>query len=223
MNNKKISEKVIKKSDLFFESLKILFPQTKAFLNGETHWQFLVAILLSAQMTDVGVNNATKDFFKVMNTPQDAIGLGADKIYEFIKTINFAPKKALYILNSAQLLIKEYNGIIPKTRKELIKLPGVGMKTAGVFLLNEGFEYAFPVDTHIRRIAQSFGFTNSNNVDEIEKDLSKIFPKEQWLELHLRMISYGRKYLKARDIPETIEDAWKDLEKNVAKYKQLQS
>jgi endonuclease-3 len=158
-----------------------------------------------------------------MNTPQDAIGLGADKIYEFIKTINFAPKKALYILNSAQLLIKEYNGIIPKTRKELIKLPGVGMKTAGVFLLNEGFEYAFPVDTHIRRIAQSFGFTNSNNVDEIEKDLSKIFPKEQWLELHLRMISYGRKYLKARDIPETIEDAWKDLEKNVAKYKQLQS
>ena len=97
------------------------------------------------------------------------------------------------------------------------------MKTAGVFLLNEGFEYAFPVDTHIRRIAQSFGFTHSNNVDEIEKDLSKIFPKEQWLELHLRMISYGRKYLKARDIPETIEDAWEDLEKNVEEYKRLQS
>ena len=211
------------KSNLFFESLKILFPQTKAFLNGETDWQFLVAILLSAQMTDRGVNKATESFFKVMKTPQDAIDLGEDKIYTFIKTINFAPKKALYILNSAQLLVKKYNGIIPKTRKELIKLPGVGMKTAGVFLLNKGFEYAFPVDTHIRRIAQSFGFTNSNNVDEIEKDLSKIFPKEQWLELHLRMISYGRKYLKARDIPETIEDAWKDLEKNVEEYKRLQS
>jgi len=213
----------VHKSNLFFESLKILFPQTKAFLNGETDWQFLVAILLSAQMTDRGVNKATESFFKVMKTPQDAIDLGEDKIYTFIKTINFAPKKALYILNSAQLLVKKYNGIIPKTRKELIKLPGVGMKTAGVFLLNKGFEYAFPVDTHIRRIAQSFGFTNSNNVDEIEKDLSKIFPKEQWLELHLRMISYGRKYLKARDIPETIEDAWKDLEKNVEEYKRLQS
>ncbi len=207
------------KAELFFQSLKILFPETKAFLNGETYWQFLVAILLSAQMTDIGVNKATESFFKVMKTPQDAINLGADKIYEFIKTINFAPKKALYILHSAELLVNEYDGIVPKTRKELVKLPGVGMKTAGVFLLNEGFEYAFPVDTHIRRIAQSFGFTESNNVDVIEKDLSRIFPKEQWLELHLRIISYGRKYLSARNIPETIEEAWKDLEKNVEEYK----
>jgi len=209
------------KAELFFNSLKILFPETKAFLNGETHWQFLVAILLSAQMTDVGVNKATESFFKVMKTPQDAIDLGADKIYEFIKTINFAPKKALYILKSAELLVEKYDGIIPKTRKELVKLPGVGMKTAGVFLLNEGFEYAFPVDTHIRRIAQSFGFTNSNNVDEIEKDLREIFPKEQWLELHLRIISYGRKYLKARDIPENVSDAWRDLEKNVENFRSL--
>lgn len=202
-------------ADLFFQSLKILFPETKAFLHGETHWQFLVAILLSAQMTDIGVNKATKEFFKVMKTPQDAIDLGADGIYQFVKTINFAPKKAMYILNSAKLLINEYDGILPKTRKELIKLPGVGMKTAGVFLLNEGFEYAFPVDTHIRRIAQSFGFTESNNVDEIEKDLSEIFPKEQWLELHLRIISYGRKYLPAHKVPETVNDAWSGLVENM--------
>ena len=220
MKNKK-SIVTKEKAELFFNSLKILFPETKAFLNGETHWQFLVAILLSAQMTDVGVNKATESFFKVMKTPQDAIDLGADKIYEFVKTINFAPKKALYILKSAELLVEKYDGIIPKTRKELVKLPGVGMKTAGVFLLNEGFEYAFPVDTHIRRIAQSFGFTNSNNVDEIEKDLREIFPKEQWLELHLRIISYGRKYLKARDIPETVSDAWRDLEKNVENFRSL--
>ncbi len=206
------------KAEQFFHSLEVLFPETKAFLNGETHWQFLVAILLSAQMTDIGVNKATESFFKVMKTPQDAINLGADKIYEFVKTINFAPKKALYILHSAQLLVEKYDGVIPKTRKELVKLPGVGMKTAGVFLLNEGFEYAFPVDTHIRRIAQSFGFTESNNVDVIEKDLTEIFPKEQWLALHLRMISYGRKYLSARNIPETVEDAWNDLEKNVKNF-----
>ena len=205
-------------TDLFYKSLEILFPETKPFLHGETDWQFLVAILLSAQMTDVGVNKATHSFFAVMKTPQDAINLGLDKIYEYIKTINFAPKKAGYILRSAELLVQKYNGIIPKTRKELIVLPGVGMKTAGVFLLNRGFEYAFPVDTHIRRIAQSFGFTESNNVDVIEQDLQSLFPKEQWLDLHLRMISYGRKYLPARNIPETVEDAWKDLAKNVADY-----
>lgn len=209
-----------KTPEIFRESLEFLFPNVGSFLEGETDFQFLVAVLLSAQMTDVGVNKATKDFFKVMKTPHDAFLLGESNIYNYIKTINFAPTKAKNIFKTSEYLVKNFHGKVPTTREELIKLFGVGNKTAGVFVLQRGYGYAFPVDTHISRVAQSFGFTKTRNADQVESDLQKLFPKESWNTLHLQIILYGRNYLTARNIPESPEKAWEDLNTFCAQKKE---
>lgn len=196
----------------FSKKLEKIFPKIGTFLHAETEFQFLVAVLLSAQMTDKGVNKTTQSFFEVMKTPYDAFEMGEKKIYSFVKSVNYGPTKAKHIFASSKILIEQFDGMIPQTRKELITLPGVGAKTAGVFLMHKGYEYAFPVDTHIKRIAKAFGFTNNDNPDKVEQDLQKIFPKEEWLDLHLRIILYGRNFLTARNIPDSIRDAWRDLE-----------
>ncbi len=207
----KNSKKNCQNPSLFSQSLALLFPKIGTFLEAETDFQFLVAVLLSAQMTDKGVNKTTKKFFAVMKTPQDAFEMGEEKIYSFVKSVNYAPTKAKHIFSSSKILMEKFHGEIPKTRKELITLPGVGAKTAGVFLLHKGYEYAFPVDTHIKRVAKSFGFTVHENPDKVEKDLQKLFPKEEWLDLHLRIILYGRNFLTARNIPHSTDEAWEIL------------
>lgn len=206
-----------KKAKIFSDALEKLFPTVGSFLNGETEFQFIVAVMLSAQMTDIGVNKATDSFFKEMKEPSDAVRMGEEKIYEFVRSVNFAPTKAKNIFRTAQILMHEYEGILPKTRTELVKLPGVGNKTAGVFLIQRGYEYAFPVDTHIKRVAKAFGFTKHDDPDKVEMDLQKKFPKETWLPLHLRIILYGRNFLPARNIPKTQKQAWEDLERNLKK------
>lgn len=197
--------------DLFSSILQNLFPRVGSFLDHQTDFQFLVAILLSAQMTDEGVNKATKKLFQEMHTPYDAVQMGQEKIYSFVRSVNYAPTKAKHILLSAQKILDQWNGEIPRTRKELITLPGVGSKTAGVFVLQKGYDYAFPVDTHIARVSKSFGFTTHSDPNKIEADLQKLFPKEEWNDLHLRIILYGRKYLTAKKIPPTSQKAWEDL------------
>ncbi len=202
----------------FLDSMNILFPVVGNFLNGETDFQFLVAILLSAQMTDKGVNKATKLFFEVMKTSQDAFEMGEEKIYEYVKSVNFAPTKAKNIFKTAQYLIEEFSGKVPHSRSDLVKLFGVGNKTAGVFVVQKGYELAFPVDTHISRIAICFGFTdiqNKSKPDAVESDLRKKFPEHSWKKLHKQMILYGREYLTARKIPATQGDSWDDLEKQL--------
>lgn len=201
----------------FLDSMETLFPEVGNFLEGETDFQFLVAIMLSAQMTDIGVNKATKKFFEVMKTAEDAFLLGEKKIYEYVKSVNFAPTKAKNIFKTAERLVSEFSGEVPKTRGELVKLFGVGNKTAGVFVVQKGYEFAFPVDTHISRIAICFGFTlakNKSKPDAVENDLRKKFPKESWRKLHKQIILYGRNYLTARKIPATQGEAWDELAKN---------
>lgn len=205
------------KNQRFYSLLEILFPEIDSFLHGETDFQFLSAIILSAQMTDTGVNKATEKLFQKMHLPQDALILGEEGIYNFVKSVNYAPTKARNIFRTAKILCEQFNGKVPRKREELITLPGVGNKTAGVFLVQRNIESAFPVDTHVARVARAFGLSKETNPDKIEKELRNRFPKEWWHPLHLRMILYGRKYLSARHIPKTPREAFDLLEKYAEK------
>lgn len=196
----------------FLLAMNVLFPKVDNFLHAETDFQFLVAIMLSAQMTDIGVNKATKQVFEMCKTPKHFLEYGQENLLRAFSSINFYPTKTKNIIATANILINEYDEKIPKTRKELIKLPGVGNKTAGVFLLQKGYDFAFPVDTHIARVAKGFGFTISNSPDEIEKNLQRIFPKESWNLLHKQMILYGRTYFPAKYKNMTTTESWNMLE-----------
>lgn len=199
----------------FCEYLTILFPTVDNFLEASSDFQFLVAIILSAQMTDVGVNKATKKVFASLYSPEDFLRYGQENLLQDFSSINFYPTKTKNIMKTAQILCEQYNGEIPKTRKELTQLPGVGNKTAGVFLVQKGYDFAFPVDTHIARVARVFGFTNASTPDAIEADLQKIFPKESWNLLHKQMILYGRKYLPAKMKGLSPHEAWTLLEQTI--------
>jgi len=199
-------------SPAFFSSaLTKLFPNVENFLHSTNDFQFLVAIILSAQMTDTGVNKATKEVFNCLFSPQDFLNFGEENLLRSFSSINFYPTKTKNIFKTAKIIIENYNGEIPKTRKDLITLPGVGNKTAGVFLVQKGYDFAFPVDTHIARVATVFGFTHEKNPNKIESDLQKIFPKEQWNTLHKQMILYGRTYLPAKLKNISKEDAFNQL------------
>lgn len=198
-------------SSFFSSALARLFPNVEKFLHSTNDFQFLVAIILSAQMTDTGVNKATKEVFNCLFSPQDFLNFGEENLLRSFSSINFYPTKTKNIFKTAKIIIENYNGEIPKTRKDLITLPGVGNKTAGVFLVQKGYDFAFPVDTHIARVATVFGFTHEKNPNKIESDLQKIFPKEQWNTLHKQMILYGRTYLPAKLKNISKEDAFNQL------------
>ena len=152
---------------------------------------------MSAQCTDVNVNNVTKNIYPRYYKPDHFIKLGRKKIEILIKRIGIFRIKAKSIYNLSKIILKKYDGKVPKTFEELEKLPGVGHKTASV-VMSQGFGYpAFPVDTHIHRLAQRWGLTNGKNVVQTEKDLKRLFPKKNWNKLHLQIIYYGREYCKA--------------------------
>ena len=158
----------------------------------------MIAVLLSAQCTDERVNIVTKELFKVANTPKKMRALGLRKIHKYIKTCGLAPKKSKAIYETSKILIEKYNSKVPKTIEELITLPGVGHKTASV-VVNQAYGHpAFAVDTHIHRLAQRWKLSNGKSVEQTEKDLKKLFPKEDWGNLHLQIIFYGREYCSAR-------------------------
>lgn len=204
-----------KKAHFFLEAMESLFGEVPAFLNGETDFQFLIAVMLSAQMTDKGVNKATNNFFKTVKTAQDAVNMGQEQIYEHVKSVNYAPTKAKHVFACAQRIVEVFDNTVPTNRKDLVSLAGVGEKTAGVFLLERDYDFAFPVDTHISRVMCAFGFSKNTNPNKIEEDLRKKFPKEHWKPLHKQIILYGRNYLPARDIPRTQKQTWENLEKNL--------
>ena len=189
------SEKV----GFILSSLNELYPKTPIPLVHKNIFELLIAVLLSAQCTDERVNKVTPLLFKIANTPKAMAKVSVDQIYEIIKPCGLGPQKSKAISNLSNILIKNFNREVPNTFEELEKLPGVGHKTASV-VMSQGFGYpAFPVDTHIHRLAQRWGLTSGKNVVQTEKDLKKNFPKKYWNKLHLQIIWYGREYCKARD------------------------
>jgi len=159
----------------------------------------LMSVLLSAQCTDLSVNNVTKDIYPKYNKPEHFVKLGRKKIEKLINRIGIFRIKAKSIYLMSKQLLDKHAGKVPKTFEELENLPGVGHKTASV-VMSQGFGIpAFAVDTHIHRLAQRWGLTNGKNVVQTEKDLKRVFPKKIWSKLHLQIIYYGREFCKARE------------------------
>ena len=189
----------IQRAKIILKTLNKIYPTINVPLKSRNVFTLLISVLLSAQCTDVNVNNVTKNIYLKYHKPKHFIKLGRKKIEKLIKKIGIFRIKAKSIYNLSKILIEKHNGKVPKTFEELEKLPGVGHKTASV-VMSQGFGYpAFAVDTHIHRLAQRWGLTSGKNVVQTEKDLKNLFPKKSWNKLHLQIIYYGREYCKARD------------------------
>ena len=189
----------VQRAKIILKILNNIYPTIKVPLKSRNVFTLLISVLLSAQCTDVNVNNVTKGIYPKYHKPKHFVKLGRRKIEKLIKKIGIFRIKAKSIYNLSRILIEKHCSKVPKTFEELEKLPGVGHKTASV-VMSQGFGYpAFAVDTHIHRLAQRWGLTNGNSVLQTEKDLKKLFTKKKWNKLHLQIIYYGREYCKARD------------------------
>ncbi len=189
----------VQRSKIILKILNKIYPKTPIPLKHKNKFTLLVSVALSAQTTDVNVNNATKNIYPKYNKPEHFVKLGRKKIEKLIKSLGFFRMKAKSIYLLSKQLIEKHEGKVPQTFEELEKLQGVGHKTASV-VMSQGFGVpAFPVDTHIHRLAQRWGLTNGKNVIQTEKDLKKLFPKKSWNKLHLQIIYYGREHCKARE------------------------
>ena len=179
--------------------LNEIYPETPVPLNHNDGYQLLVAVLLSAQCTDARVNIVTPSLFAKANNPKDMAVLEEDEILEAIRSCGLAPKKSRAIKRLSEILVADYNGKVPDDFTSLEALPGVGHKTASV-VMSQWFGFpAFPVDTHIHRLAQRWGLTKkNNNVVKTERDLKLLFPENLWNKLHLQIIFYGREFCTAR-------------------------
>ena len=187
------------KAKIIIKTLNKIYPKALVPLKSKNTFTLLISVLLSAQCTDVNVNNVTKDIYPKYYKPEHFVRLGRKKIEKLIKKIGIFRVKAKSIYLMSKQVLEKHNGKVPKTFEDLEKLPGVGHKTASV-VMSQGFGYpAFAVDTHIHRLAQRWGLTKGKNVIQTEKDLKRIFPKKTWSKLHLQIIFYGREYCKARD------------------------
>ena len=185
------------RTKFIIDFLEQTYPNTPVPLNNKNVFELLVAVLLSAQCTDERVNKVTPSLFKIADNPFDMEKIPVEKIYKIIRPCGLAPQKSKAISNLSKILVNKFDGIVPKDINELEKLPGVGHKTASV-VVSQGFGIpAFPVDTHIHRLAQRWGLTNGKNVKTTENDLKRLFPKEKWNKLHLQIIFYGREFCSA--------------------------
>ena len=198
--------------------LEELYPETPVPLDHETPFQLLVAVLMSAQTTDLKVNQVTPELFRQGPNPEKMAALEVSQIQSMIREVGLAPTKAKNIKRLSELLLERHQGNIPNTFEELEALPGVGHKTAGVVLAQAFGIPAFPIDTHIHRLAARWGLSNGRNVDQTEKDLKAIFPKEAWNDLHLQIIFFGREYCPARyhDLSECPICSWAATKKRIA-------
>ena len=186
------------------ERLDEIYPETPVPLNHKSKFELLIAVLLSAQCTDERVNQVTPQLFSLADNPLDMSKLKTEKIYEIIRPCGLAPQKSANISKLSIMIIEKHQGLVPSNFEDLERLPGVGHKTASV-VMSQGFGYpAFPVDTHIHRLAQRWGLTNGKNVTQTEKDLKKLFPEERWNKLHLQIIFYGRSHCTARGCDGTV-------------------
>ena len=204
----------MKKDDkvkIIIERLEALYPETPIPLDHQNNFTLLVAVILSAQSTDKKVNELTENLFKVAPSADKMYQLGEQKIYDYIKQLGLANKKAKNIYNLSRILLNEYNNIVPNSFEILESLPGVGHKTASVVMSQAFGVPAFPVDTHIHRLSQRWGLSCGKSVKKTEEDLKKIFPKSLWNKLHLQIIFYGREHCSARGCNGTICKLCKEL------------
>lgn len=178
--------------------LEILYPETPIPLQHADAYTLLVAVLLSAQCTDERVNQVTPHLFARANNPADMLHLSVEEIREIIKPCGLSPTKSKAIWELSSILIKKHGGQVPQTFEDLEDLPGVGHKTASV-VMSQAFGFpAFPVDTHIHRLATRWGLSSGKNVEQTERDLKALFPENLWNKLHLQIIYFGRQYCPAR-------------------------
>jgi len=185
-------------------TLNKLYPNIPIPLNHQSIFELLIAVLLSAQCTDERVNQVTPNLFSIANNSKDMMKLPVKRIETIIKSCGLAPQKSKNISKLSKIITEVFDSNVPESFIDLENLPGVGHKTASV-VMSQGFGHpAFPVDTHIHRLAQRWGLTNGKNVTQTEKDLKKLFPKNSWNKLHLQIIYYGRSYCSARGCDGTI-------------------
>ncbi len=192
------SMKKQEKADKIAEILEELYPKVPIPLDHQDNYTLLIAVLLSAQCTDKRVNQITPLLFAEAATPQDMVKMDVDHIREIIKPCGLSPRKSKAIHKLSEILLDKHDGEVPESFEDLEALPGVGHKTASV-VMSQGFGHpAFPVDTHIHRLAYRWALSTGKNVVQTEKDLKRLFPKEKWNRLHLQIIFFGREYCPAR-------------------------
>ena len=198
MNNKKVTALEIA------NILEKLYPETPIPLDHKDTYTLLIAVLLSAQCTDERVNKITPLLFAKADNPIDMVKLSVEEIKAIIRPCGLSPRKSKAIHELSKIIIEKHQGIVPNSFEYLEELPGVGHKTASVVMAQAFGIPAFPVDTHIHRLAYRWKLTNGKNVDQTEKDLKRLYPKELWNKLHLQIIFFGREYCPARSHkPET--------------------
>lgn len=186
------------KATFILDTLERLYPQPPIPLTHRSPYELLLAVLLSAQTTDVKVNEVTPALFKAANTPEKMVQLTVEQILGFVRTVGLAPGKSKNIHRLSELLLERHDGVVPETLEELEALPGVGHKTASVVVAQAFGQPAFPVDTHIHRLAWRWGLSTGKNVEQTEKDLKRAFPIERWNKLHLQIIYFGREHCPAQ-------------------------
>ena len=179
-------------------TLEELYPEIPIPLDHKDPYTLLIAVLLSAQSTDVRVNLTTPHLFAKADNPQDMVKLTVDEIREIIKPVGLSPQKAKGIHGLSEILIEKYDGVVPADFEALESFPAVGHKTASVVMSQAFGVPAFPVDTHIHRLMYRWGLSNGKNVVQTEKDAKRLFPKDRWNDLHLQIIWYGREHSPAR-------------------------
>lgn len=195
-------------------TLERLYPETPVPLEHRDPYTLLVAVLLSAQCTDARVNQITPLLFEKADNPYDMVKLPLETIHAIIRPCGLAPMKSKGIAGLSRILVDQYDGAVPVDMAALEALPAVGHKTASVVMSQAFGIPAFPVDTHIHRLAQRWGLTSGKNVLQTEKDLKRLFPREQWNALHLRIIFYGREYCTARGCDGTVCPLCRELYPN---------
>lgn len=197
MNKKELARKIQ-------NILDQLYPEPLIPLQHQDPYTLLIAVLLSAHCTDARVNKVTPILFKKASTPEDMIKLSIEEIEQIIRPCGLWQRKAQAIWSLSNILIEKFDGKVPESFEELESLPGVGHKTASVVMSQAFHHFAFPVDTHIHRLAKRWGLSSGKNVKQTEKDLKECFPKKKWNRLHLQIIYFGREYCQARKHQESI-------------------
>ena len=209
------------KAERIVVMLEELYPETPVPLDHQNDFQLLVAVLMSAQTTDLKVNQVTPALFSKAPTAHAMVQLDVETILNDIRQVGLAPTKAKNIHRLSQLLVERHEGVVPESFQELEDLPGVGHKTASVVMAQAFGVPAFPVDTHIHRLAARWGLSNDTTVERTEKDLKAIFPRNLWNKLHLQIIFFGREYCPARghDLTQCPICSWAATKKRIAQEK----
>jgi endonuclease-3 len=204
----------LERANYVAKNLAKLYPETPIPLDHTDAFTLLIAVVLSAQCTDKKVNEVTPSLFRLASTPQQMALLKVEQVYQVIRQLGLAPQKSKALVGLAKMIMEKHQGQVPRTFEELEELPGVGHKTASVVMAQAFGVPAFPVDTHIHRLAKRWKLSVGKSVEQVERDLKKVFPEKDWNKLHLRIIFYGREHCTARGCDGKICPICLELRKN---------